>query len=147
MDFDWNCLLGKFQPSQLVCVYWASSSRLSSFVHHVVRDVKFDAQEKLFVLTTFSRFIGLCRVSVMQYMELLDKKLTGPGPEISVHPDVTLILHFFFFVTFFLTENREAACFTGDCSTLTNRFSSIMYLINNIIRKYNSLFVCIVCCL
>ena len=19
MDFDWNCLLGKFQPSQLVC--------------------------------------------------------------------------------------------------------------------------------
>ena len=46
-------------------VYWASSSRLSSFVHHVVRDVKLDAQEKLFVLTTFSRFIGLCRVSVM----------------------------------------------------------------------------------
>ena len=28
-------------------VYWASSSRLSSFVHHVVRDVKLDAQEKL----------------------------------------------------------------------------------------------------
>ena len=104
MDFDWNCLLGKFQPSQLV--YWASSSRLSSFVHHVVRDVKFDAQEKLFVLTTFSRFIGLCRVSVMQYMELLDKKLTGRGPEISVHPGVTLILPFFF-VTFFLTENRK----------------------------------------
>ena len=150
MDFDWSCLLGKFQPFQLVC-YWASSSRLSSFVHHVVRDVKFDAQEKLFVLTIFSRFIGLCRVSVMQYMELLDKKLTGSGPEISVHPGVTLILpFFFFFVTFFLTENREAACFTGDYSTLTNRFSSIMYLINNIIRKYNSLFVCIVsplCCL
>ena len=19
MDFDWNCLLGKFQPSQLIC--------------------------------------------------------------------------------------------------------------------------------
>ena len=51
MDFDWNCLLGK--------------NRLSSFVHYVVRDVKLDAQEKLFVLTTFSRFIGLCRVSVM----------------------------------------------------------------------------------
>ena len=86
-------------------VYWASfsrlsslasSSRLSSFVHHVVRDVKFDAQEKLFVLTTFSRFIGLCRVSVMQYMELLDKKLTGPGPEISVHPGVTHSAFFFF---------------------------------------------------
>ena len=40
-------------------VYWASTSRLSSFVHHVVRDVKLDAQEKLFVLTTFSRFIEL----------------------------------------------------------------------------------------
>ena len=72
-------------------------------------------------------------------MELLDKKLTGPGPEISVHPGVTLILSFLFFVTFFLTENRETACFTGDYSTLTNRFCSIMYLINNIIRKYNSL--------
>ena len=40
-------------------VYWASTSRLSSFVHHVVRDVKLDAHEKLFVLTTFSRFIEL----------------------------------------------------------------------------------------
>ena len=38
MDFDWNCLLGKFQPSQLV--YWASSNPLNSFVHHEVRDVK-----------------------------------------------------------------------------------------------------------
>ena len=46
-------------------VYWASTSRLSSFVHHVVRDIKLDAQEKLFVLATFSRFVGLCRVSVM----------------------------------------------------------------------------------
>ena len=41
MDFDW-------------IVYWASSSRLSSFVYHVVGDVKLDPQEKLFVLTTFS---------------------------------------------------------------------------------------------
>ena len=44
-------------------------------------------------------------------MELLDKKLTGPGSEISVHPGVTFFLSFFlslFFVTFFLTENREA---------------------------------------
>ena len=46
MDFDWKCLL-------------------ELFVHHVVKDVKLDAQEKVFVLTTFSRFIGLCRVSVM----------------------------------------------------------------------------------
>ena len=49
-------------------VYWTSSSRFSSFVHHVVRDVRLDAKEKLFVLTTFSRFIG---------QELLDKKLTN----------------------------------------------------------------------
>ena len=57
-------------------------------------------------------------------MELLDKKLTGPGPEISVHAGVTLfdffLLFLLFFVTFFLTENREVACFTGDYSTLTN---------------------------
>ena len=46
-------------------VYSASSSCLSSFVHHVVRDVKLDAQEKLSVLTTFNRFIGLRRVSLM----------------------------------------------------------------------------------
>ena len=57
-------------------------------------------------------------------MEPLDKKLTGPGPEISAHSGVTLFLSFF--VTFFLTENREAACLAGDYSTLTNRFSSIM---------------------
>ena len=77
MDFDWNCLLGKFQPSQLVC---APRSRRC----------KIDAQEKLLVLTTFSWFIGLCRVTIIQYMELLYKKLTGPQPEISVHPGVTL---------------------------------------------------------
>ena len=58
-------------------------------------------------------------------MEFLDKKLTGPGPEISVHPGVTFILFFFYCyyyylfiyflcVTFFLTENREAACFTEE---------------------------------
>ena len=58
-------------------VYWASSSRLSLFVHNVVRYVKLGAQEKLFVLTAFGRFIGLCRVSVMYYIELLDRKLTG----------------------------------------------------------------------
>ena len=52
MDFDWNCLSGKFQPSQLACTPCS-------------RDVKLDGQEKLSVLTTFSRFIGLCRVSVM----------------------------------------------------------------------------------
>ena len=57
-------------------------------------------------------------------MELLDKKLTGPGPEISVHPGVTVFLSCF--VTFFLTERHEAACFTGDYYTLRNRFSSIM---------------------
>ena len=83
MDFDWNCLLGKFQPSQLVCTPCSKRYKL-------------DAQEKLFVLTTFSRFIGLCRVSVMWYMELLDKRLTEPGPEMTIHPGVTLFLSFFY---------------------------------------------------
>ena len=57
-------------------------------------------------------------------MELLDKKLTGPEPEISVHPGVTLFLSYLFiylfFVTFFLTEIRQAACSTGGYSTLTD---------------------------
>ena len=44
-------------------------------------------------------------------MEFLDKKLTGPGPEISLYPGVTLFL-FFSFVTFFMTEDPGAACFT-----------------------------------
>ena len=87
-------------------VYWASSGRLSSFVHHVVVNVKLDPQEKLFVLTIFSGFIGLCRVSIMQYMELLDKKLTGPGPEMSVQPGATFILFFSFFCDFF--SNRKS---------------------------------------
>ena len=39
----------------------------------------------------------------------MDKKLAGPGPEVSFHLGVTLFLSFFFVVTFFLTKNREAA--------------------------------------
>ena len=58
-------------------------------------------------------------------MELLDKIPTGPGPETSVHPGVDL-----FISVFFLTENREAACFSGDYSNITNRFSSVIYVIN-----------------
>ena len=61
-------------------------------------------------------------------MEHLVKKLAGPGPQISVQPGVSLFL-FFFFWNFFLTGNRGTAFFTGDYSTLTNRFSSIMKLI------------------
>ena len=76
-----------------------SCSRLRSFIHHVVRDVKLDAQEKQFVLMTFNRFIGLCRVSLVR-MVLMDKKLTQPGPEMSVHPGVTL--SFLFFLSLFL---------------------------------------------
>ena len=54
-------------------------------------------------------------------MELLDKKLTGLGPEISVHPGVTL------FLSLFLTKNGEAAhALQKNYSTMTNRFSSIM---------------------
>ena len=52
MDFDWGCLL-------------ASTNRLSSFVHHVVINVKLRPQEKLLVLSIFGGFIELCRVSIM----------------------------------------------------------------------------------
>ena len=48
-------------------------------------------------------------------MERLDKKLTGPGPEISVHLGVTFFLSFLF-VNFFLIENCEDASFTVDYS-------------------------------
>ena len=61
----------------------------------------------------------------MKYMEHFDKKLAGPGPEVSVHPDV-LFFFFSFFVIFFLTKNSQAACFTGYYSTETNRFSFIV---------------------
>ena len=30
MDFDWNCLLGKFQPSQLVCTPRSSRCKTRS---------------------------------------------------------------------------------------------------------------------
>ena len=63
MDFDCNCLLDKFKCH--FSSYWVSSSRLISFVHHVLRDAKLDAQEKVLVLTTFCGFIGSCRVSIM----------------------------------------------------------------------------------
>ena len=78
-------------------------------------------------------------------MEILDKKLAGPGPEISVHRGVTFILFVFFlnfiylsiylfiyliiylficlfiyfFVTFFLTENCEA-CSLHACMIFLN---------------------------
>ena len=77
----------------------SSCSLLRSFVHLIVGDVKLDAQEKRFVLTTFSRFIGLCRVSLICIV-LIYKKLTEPGPETSVHPGVTL--SFLFFLSLFL---------------------------------------------
>ena len=30
MDFDWNCLLGNFQPSQLVCTPHSSRCKIRS---------------------------------------------------------------------------------------------------------------------
>lgn len=40
-------------------------------------------------------------------MELLGKKLTERGPEISVHPVVTLSLSSFFLLHFFREKNME----------------------------------------
>ena len=76
----------------------ASCCRLRSFVHHVVRDVKLDAQEKWFVLMTFGRLIGLCRVSLL-CMVLMDKKLT----ELDLsHQSIQLSLFLFFSFSLFL---------------------------------------------
>ena len=84
MDFDQNCLLRKFQPSQIVCTPRS-------------RRCKTRCSRKTVCANDNQRVIGLCRVSIMQSMDFLDKKLTGPGPEISVDPGVTLFL---FFVVF-----------------------------------------------
>ena len=46
MDFDWNCLLGKFQTSHLV--FASHSGRCKT------------RYSRKTVLTTFSGFIGLC---------------------------------------------------------------------------------------
>ena len=133
MDFDWNCLLDKSQPSQFICTPRC-------------RRCKIRCSRKS-VLTTFSGFIGLCRVSIMQYMELLDKKLTGPRPEILVHPGVTLFsVSLSLFVTFSLTENRKDACFTGEYSTLTNRLSSDLNLHRIALVLSVALISCIPCC-
>ena len=93
----------------------ASCSRPRSFVHHIVGDVKFDTQEKMFVLMKLRGFIGL-----------LNRNLTGPGPEISVHPSVTVICNIFF-----LTYNYEAAWFTVYRRLLyINRQSFLHHVIN-----------------
>ena len=81
-------------------VYLASSSHLSSFLHHVVGDVKLDVQEKLILLMTSKDFTALYRISILQHMELLDKKLVGLGPEISFHLVSTLSLLFDFLIFF-----------------------------------------------
>ena len=40
-------------------------------------------------------------------MEILDKKLAGRGPEISVYPGVTLFFFSFFFSAFFLSLHKK----------------------------------------
>ena len=97
---------GKLQSSQVVCTPRSSRCKIRFSIKTVCAN---DIQ----------RFY---RVILSQHnvtMELLYKKLTGPGPEISLHPGVTFFLFFFslFFVTFFLKENLEAACFTDEHST------------------------------
>ena len=63
----------------------------------------------------------LVRASYYSTWNVWTKKSTGPGPEISVHPGVTLScilsLLLVFFVKFSLTENRKAACARGNQST------------------------------
>ena len=57
---------GKEEQMSFVSESFIQSSccRFRSIVHHVVGDVKLDTQEKLFMLTTFSGFIVLCRVTI-----------------------------------------------------------------------------------
>ena len=85
----------------------ASCSCLRLFAHHVVRDVELDGQEKRIVLTTCSWFKELCRVSIMQYMERFDKKLAGTGPEVSVHPGITLFFLFCMLYRILLCRNKQ----------------------------------------
>ena len=80
-------------------------------------------------------------------MELLDKKLTGPGPEISVHPGVAFFLSFFSFL-FFLRHffwQKTLKLHALQRSTLLYIIKQIFlhHVINNVIRKYNLLFISI----
>lgn len=98
-------------------IYWASSIRLNLLVKHVVEYIKLDVQKKLFAIMTFIGFIGLYRISTLQYLQLLDKKVALPGPDIPVYPGVTFFLFFFLFLSFPTQNHEEASCFTEDHST------------------------------
>ena len=59
-------------------LYWSSSSRLRTFVDHILADIKLDAQEKLFVVTTshpsnvqISDFFQLV-ISTVQYYHCIN---------------------------------------------------------------------------
>ena len=94
MDFSWDCLLGKFQPSQLVCTPLSRSS-----------------QGELFVLTTFSRFIGLCRANVISGQKnWQDLYLRYQSIQVSL----SVFSFFIYFAKFFLTVNNKVVCFAGD---------------------------------
>ena len=67
---------------------------------------------------------GRCNV-FQQNLENL-KKTEFYGTYFQRYQSIQVSLYLPFFVTFSLTQNREAACFTGDYSALINIFSSVM---------------------
>lgn len=104
----------------------------------------------LFVGTseTFSSFIALCRSAYYSKWNFLIKNWQDMVPRYQFTRCQCLLLPSFLsfilsFMTFFLTENREATCATQGQSTSTNKFSSIRQLIYNIIHKYNSSLLCV----
>ena len=117
--------LGMVQPAQLVCT---PHSR------------RYKIEEKL--LMAFTSFIGLCRISTLSYMEILIKKLAGPGPgaEISVHPSLTLS---FFLSLLLLLLLFVLFCFWRGMfykkPLHINKQIFPHHLINNIICKYSLL--------
>ena len=106
-----------------------SCSRLRSFVHHVVVDVRFSLQEKLFVLTIFSGFIGLCRASIIAWSSTwnfwmknwFDLELRYQSIQVS-HWQKTVKLHALRRSTLHKQTN-----FPPSCNYLTIQFVNIIY--------------------
>ena len=88
MDFDWDCLLGKFQPSQIILLGKFQPSQVVCTPRS--RRSKIRCSRKTVCANDIQRVYRF-----MQSQHNVVHETSGPGPEISVHPGVTVFLSFF----------------------------------------------------
>ena len=98
MDFDWNCLLGKFQPSQIVCTqcskrYEIRCSRKTCSANETQQVYRVMQSERNLVRVTSGYKTG--------------RTWTRDISPSRYHSFFSVL----FFVTFFLIKNLEVACF------------------------------------